>query len=69
MSKMKRATCNKIDRIVKLAVVRLPLPLILVGLYFIRSFWAEMLVILISFMPYLVYNKIGQPWLFRQIED
>lgn len=66
---MKRATFEKIDRIVKLVVTGIPLPLILIGAYFVRSFWIELVTIFASFLPYFIYNKIGQSWLIKKVED
>jgi hypothetical protein len=69
MLKMKRVTYNKIDRIVRFIVARAPLPVIAAGMYFIRSFWMEVVVIVCSFIPYFFYNKVAGPWLSRRVED
>ena len=66
---MLRVTYEKIDRNIKLIVTRIPLPLILVSGYFVRSFDLEMVIVLVSFIPYFFYNKFVQAWLFRQIDD
>lgn len=66
---MKRVTYNKVDWIVSFIVAKAPLPVIAAGMYFIQSFWIEIVVIVCSCIPYIGYHKVVRSWLLGHVDD